>query len=106
MLKAGELVNRITIQQNTPSTNADGTKIENWIDVITVWAAYEAKSGRELFAALRFNSEVNAIFRIRYQPDINVEMRVIFWGRQFDILFINDSGKYSGEMILACREVV
>ena len=105
-MNADELDHRISIEENQPTQNADGTRIENWVTLATIWAAYEAKSGKEFFSALKVNSEVNAVFRLRYRPGITNKMRITLRGRKFDILFINDSKKYMGELILACREVV
>ena len=106
ILKAGELNHRITIEKNEPITSSDGSLLENWVTVVSVWADYQAKSGREFFAAQRFNAEVNALFRIRYRSDLTVKMRVKYKSRCFEILFLNDTDKDQGELVLACREVV
>ena len=105
-MNADELNERINIEVNQPIQNTDGSRIDNWISQSTIWAAYEAKSGKEFFSALKINSEVNAVFRIRYRAGITNKMRITMKGRKFDILFINDSNKTKGELILACREVV
>lgn len=104
-MNADELDHRICIEENQPVIYPDGTRVENWVTLATLWAAYEAKSGREFFAALKINSEVNAVFRIRNREDISNKIRITMRGRKFDILFINDSKKFAGELILACREV-
>jgi len=106
MLNAGELNHRITLEKNEPIKSSDGSPLENWVTVVSVWANYQAKSGREFFAAQRFNAEVNALFRIRYRTDLTVKMRVKYKNRYFEILFLNDTGKDQGELVLACREVV
>ncbi|SCZ80397.1 phage head-tail adaptor, putative, SPP1 family [Acidaminobacter hydrogenoformans DSM 2784] len=106
MLNAGDLNYRITIEQNKPITSSDGTRVENWVAVVSVWADYQAKSGREFFSAQRFNAEVSALFRIRYRSDVNVKMRIRYKTRVFEILFMNDTSKDQGELALGCREVV
>jgi len=53
VLNAGELNHRITIEMNEPIKSSDGSPLENWVTVVSVWADYQAKSGREFFAAQR-----------------------------------------------------
>jgi SPP1 family predicted phage head-tail adaptor len=110
MINAGELRNRITIQRrpDPPVTSraSDGSENYDWTDVVTVWSSFKAGSGREFYAVQKLNSEVNAIFKMWYREGLDTTMRVKYGNRYFDILFINDSGKYEGELTLACREVV
>lgn len=106
MLYAGDLNHRITIEKNEPLTNTDGAQIENWVVIESVWADYQASSGKEFFAAQRLNTEVSVVFRVRFQSGLDTKMRVKYRGRTFGILFLNDSGRDRGELVIACREVV
>ena len=73
----GDLRNRITIQQLTAATNANGFPVEAWTDLKTVWAAKRGLQGREYFAAAEVQAESDVIYTIRYRTCITAGMRII-----------------------------
>lgn len=106
MINAGELKNKITLQQQ--AKDQDGhTRPENpWEDVATVWAAMITTGGKEFFAAQKINAETNAVFKIRYKPNIDAAMRICFSTRKFNILHVNNVDARNIELQLSCSEVV
>jgi len=106
-MRAEELDQRITLQPLTNSRGADGSVIKDYTqNNITVWANYVARSGKEFYAAQKQNAETQAVFKIRYQSDIDTTWRIVHNNRTFEILFVDDTRKRKNELILACREVV
>ena len=65
---AGALTRRLTIQARVASQDSFGAQSENWIEVMTVWAAIEPLSGRELMTARSISTELSHQITIRYQP--------------------------------------
>lgn len=65
---SGELGCRITLQQRVTSQDSFGEPSQTWQDLMTVWAAVEPLSGRELQAAQKLGSEVTHLITVRYQP--------------------------------------
>lgn len=39
-MNADELDHRICIEENQPVIYPDGTRVENWVTLATLWAAY------------------------------------------------------------------
>lgn len=106
-MRAGELKDRIIIQQKTVTRNGEGMVIEKWAGVATVWAAVNDLRGRELFEAQAVNAEVTVLIKMRYRTGITSAMRVVFGQRIFDIkaLPLNPDGRRI-EIHLMCRELM
>lgn len=94
----GELKHRITFQKLTATTNENGFEIEDWQDYKTVWAAITNLHGREYFEAAAVKAENTVKFTIRYVPNIEPTMRIIFKGKQYNISSI-DNIKYANIFI-------
>lgn len=86
MLAAGDLRERVTIQQRPVSLDSIGENTAAWVDVATVWASAEPLSGREYFASGQQQQTVDVRFRIRYRADVTGAMRVLWRGQVHDIV--------------------
>ncbi len=108
MINSEKLDQRITLQPLDDSERgSDGSTINDYSqNNITVWAENVTQSGREFFSAQKQNTETQALFRVRYRSGIDTKWRVQYGSRTFDILFIDDTKKRHGELLLACKEVV
>lgn len=97
--KAGEpmeisaLNKRITFQELKTNINENGFEIEEWIDFKTVWAGVTNLHGREYFEAAAIQMENTVKFTIRYLEGIDTTMRILFKGRHYNIISI-DNIKY------------
>jgi SPP1 family predicted phage head-tail adaptor len=87
-MRISDLRHRITLQRKTITRDAEGNVRETWTDVATVWATFEPMNSRqrEFLEASAINAESYVRFRIRYRPDVTPDMRVVYDGRQFDIV--------------------
>jgi len=104
-MNPGELRHRITIQQLSSSQDTYGENVDTWVDVATVYAAVNPISGRELFAAEKENSEITHRVKIRYRSGITPDMRVLFEGREFSIMYVIDYKERHIELQLMCKEM-
>ena len=88
MLAAGELNERVTLQQrDTTSQNSLGENVAAWVDVGTSIAAkVEPISGREYFAAAQMQSTIDVRFTIRHRAGVLPTMRVMWRGNAYDIV--------------------
>lgn len=85
-MRAGKLRHRITIQK--PGRARDpvtGGWIDGWTEVARPWASIEPLSAREFIAAQASQSAVTARIVIRYRPDIDATMRILYRGRVYNI---------------------
>lgn len=105
MIRAGRLRHRIALQQNTPTQADDGSRVDSWTTVATVWGELLESRGREYLAAQEAHSELDAKIRIRYRPDVRPEWRAQFDGRTFDIQHVADLKGRRRELELFVAEI-
>jgi SPP1 family predicted phage head-tail adaptor len=77
---AGQLNEKVTVQQPSASVDGLGQRVESWSDLAEVWARPEPIRGREYFAAGQMQSEAGVRFTVRYRSDITRVMRVVWRG--------------------------
>jgi SPP1 family predicted phage head-tail adaptor len=91
MINAGNLADRIVIEQAAETRNSVGEVTLSWSTFATVWADVSALSGRE---AERYGQIVGFTghkVTIRQLPGVKVSMRVIYAGtRTLEIGAINE----------------
>lgn len=97
---------RITLQEVTETQSSTGFASESWADVVTVWAQVTYKSGREYFQADKTNAQVVKLFRIRYRSDLTNKMRIVYEGRNYDILTIDSDYREGVSYITARAEAL
>lgn len=100
----GELNRKITIQSFTPDSVDEEIKV--WANVATPWAKKVHRTSREFFAAQKINSETTDLFIIRYRTGIDTKMRVVFDGRNYDIIGADDPDGSRTELHILCAEVI
>lgn len=105
MIQIARLRHRIELQTNVPVQATDGSNVDTWTTVATVWGELLESRGREYLAAQEAHSELNAKIRIRYRPDVRPEWRAIFRGRIFDIVHVADLKGRRRELELLVAEI-
>ncbi|HEY1182232.1 MAG TPA: phage head closure protein [Rhodocyclaceae bacterium] len=90
-MRAGQLRDRITIQQRTVTRGSMGAPVDTWTDVATVWAQFDPLRGREFFSAKQEQTENSVRFWIRYRAGIETKMRIVFAGKHYDIEAVIDA---------------
>jgi len=85
-LAAGQLDQRISIEQRISVVNDLGEEEPTWSTLATVWARAEPLRGREYFAAAQLQGEVDVRFTIRHRTDVDRTMRVQWRGQAYDIV--------------------
>lgn len=105
-MRAGQLRDRVTLQEVTETRDSFGAVVEAWSDVATVWAEVADLSGREYFDAQQTNAELKTRIRIRYRSGVVPKMRAVFGSRVFDIESVIDPDSRRRELHLMCKEVV
>ena len=97
-MNPGELRHRITLQKFTTTVNENGFEEESWIDFKTVWASVSNLHGKEYFEAAAVQKENIVKFIIRYLPGINNSMKILFKGKSYNIIQI-DNIRYENKFI-------
>ncbi len=96
-MRAGAMDRLIELQRRSlAAANVHGERVESWTTYSTVWAEKLEGGGREAFVAQTTYASTDMRFRIRHRTDVVVTDRVLFDGRGFDILGINEIGRREG----------
>lgn len=86
MLNAGDLDQRITLQQRDSGTDVLGQVVRTWANVATVWAQAQPVRGREFFTESGAAARADVRFRIRYRPDVTADWRVQWRGQPYALV--------------------
>jgi len=90
MIRAGDLNQRIIIQQATVTRDTYGAEIQTWATYATLWASKKHQVSREFYSAQKINAEITDLFIIRYRTGITTKMRILYGGHYYDILGADD----------------
>lgn len=103
--KSPQLNQRILLQTKVETQSDTGFMTVSWAYYLSVWANVKPFRGREYHEADRVNAETTSWFLIRYRRGLSPTMRIVYEGRNYDILDIQEVGKREGTKILAKAEV-
>lgn len=100
-MNAGKLRDRITIQEQSATSNAYGEQIITWVDLYdNLPASVELLRGREYFQSQQLQTIVDTRITLRYRTGITPKMRVSHDNSYFNIQsVIWDSKKTRLEMM-------
>ena len=105
-MRMGHFRHRVTIQQQGAGQDAWGAPSAGWSEVVTTWAAIEDQSGADQFSAEHYRADVTHRVRIRYRSGLSPDMRILYDGREFDILHIVNVYERDRQLHLLCKERV
>lgn len=108
-MRAGDLRERVTIQDKSVVQDGYGAEVISWTTVGTFWAAVEPLAGREFLEGRQMTAEVTTRIRIRRQDatvEIRPEMQAVYRGRTFEIVAVLELKERRREMHLMCTEAV
>ena len=102
-MNAGLIDQRVTIERQVDTQDEYGQRLDQWLTIVTAWAAVEPLQGREYLAAVALVSEVSTRIRLRYRPGITSADRVNHNGRIYNIVSTIDVHSSRRELVLMCR---
>ncbi|PGK45750.1 phage head closure protein [Bacillus cereus] len=103
MINAGELKNRLIIQQVTEGEDENGFPIEIIEDVYKLRCKYKTVSTREYIGANREITALTYKFLCRKRK-IDNDMYVLFKGNKFDIKHVHEIGEDFVELTATLQE--
>lgn len=104
-MEIGNLRHRVIFQKRIIGTDPEGYPIDTWVDIRTVWASVSNLSGREFYAAAAVQAENTVKFTVRYVPDVDTSVKILFRGNQYNITAI-DNIKYKNEYMEIKAQIV
>lgn len=105
-MRAGRLRHRVTIQAQVDTQDEYGEELQNWNDVVTVWASVEPLRGSERVESKGELGLLDTRIVMRYRSGISSDMRAVFGERVFDIDSVINPYERKKEMQLMCVERV
>lgn len=105
-MRACKLNKRIIIQKLVESKNDFGELDGTWGNVKEVWAEVRPVTGKSFFSAQQINSEITHQVIIRYVPGISPNMRIIYKGREFEILHCMNFDEANEAIQIMCKELM
>lgn len=104
-INPGEFRHIVTLQKRSDNQNNYGEENE-WLDVMKARVAIYPISGKELFAAETFGTEMTHKINLRYVPGVTPDMRIKFGHRVFMIESVINFQEKNTLLQLMCKEVV
>lgn len=86
-MNPGKLRQKIMIKYNSApdQTDANGVPLEDWQELMTIYAGKSGLKGRLFYEAASVHAESDAIFTIRYREGIKAGMRIIHGSDIYEI---------------------
>jgi SPP1 family predicted phage head-tail adaptor len=106
-MRAGQLNQRVTIQEQCIARDSYGAETVTWKDLATVWAEVVPSAGGERWLQgleQRIAERVTRI-RMRYRGDVTEKMQILFGAQVFDVQQMSHSQTGHRELVLLCHEV-
>ena len=96
-MHTGSLRHRVTFQRATVTDSDTGAPVQSWAGLDTVWARVDATAGKERFAAMQVQADVDYRILCRYNSTLSSlapNDRATWNGITFDIKsVINTEGR-------------
>ena len=105
----GKLRNKITIQNNALSADTFGGYSTSNTTFLTAFAHIKPKTAKQVFneqTGEQISNPQDFEFIIRHRDNIDVNMRILFGTRTFDIISIEDDNEYHKYIKIIGREKV
>lgn len=104
-MRAGQLRERVTIQQKVVTQNAFGEEVIVWTTFAATWADVEPLTGREFIEQARREAEISYKVTIRYRTGVVPYMRLLWDTKVMRIVAAMPDG-IKRQITLMCSEVV
>ena len=101
---SGDLDRRVSVQQRGSNVDANGQQSMVWTELFSSWANIAPMGGTEMLAAQAINAESTHNVVMRWRPNVTAGMRLVYQGRVFNILNINDQNMAHQILELTCSE--
>ena len=105
-MRAGNLNKKVEIQSLTSTQNEFGEVTNaNWTKYKNAYASVIPVSGKESFLSNTDFSKTSHKIRIRYLPNINASMRIVWNNRVFNFISTRNIAEMSKEIEILAEEV-
>ena len=104
-MKAGQLNQRVTLEQLVEGEDGAGQPFEDWMPVFDAWAAVMPLRGREVIRADAVAAISDVLVKLRYRPGVTNAMRIRHGDDVYDIASVANIKSANREVELLCKRV-
>lgn len=101
---------KIMLQKLEKAKDADGYDVESWVDYQSIWAYANGISNKEFYTNFSEKAESIVNFTVRYSSIFSTidtkNYRILFQGKKYNILGIDDFEFKHLTVVLRCQEGV
>lgn len=105
-MRAGRLRHPIVIERATETRGDDGSTVQTWRTLATVWADVRPVSGREQEIAARTAENVSHRIELRYRPGVDARCRIVWGARVFGVQSVINEDERDRTLVLYCQEAL
>lgn len=104
-MRAGQLDRVVRLERRGPDTRpSSGSVVQTWLTILTAFASRRDTLGSERVATGVEQTMTDAVFRIRWRPDVTSATRLTCEGQAWDIMAAAELGRREW-LDLTCRRV-
>ena len=103
-LDAGELTHRVTVESAAGTPDGGGGESVVWDTLATLWAVIRPTEAGERIVAGHLSGVVTHLVTFRFREDIAGGMRILYRGRLFRILGVEDPDEMRRFVVAKCEE--
>ncbi len=103
---SSRLRHRLTLQQETRTTDQAGGYTRGWQNVADLWAEITPLSGKEKLFAGQLQSEITHKIIVRYRSGVTAGMRFIYESRAFNIRYVSNVSEADEMLEILAQEGV
>lgn len=100
-MNPGRLDRKVTIQARTASRDDEGSPVVSYATEATVPCERVQMTGSEARRSAAVRADVNLTLRIRFRSTLTEQHRLVFEGRTYDIVAINEEGRRATQLVQA-----
>lgn len=104
-MRAGQLRQRVTIQEKIVTRDAYGEEDFTWGNVATVWASVEPRQGSKYLQATSEQVTYDTLVRMRYGQEISPENRMAWKGFAYNITSVITIDERAKELEVQCMRI-
>lgn len=107
-IKAGKLRHRVTILDRTDgAADGSGGRPITYVPIVPdAWASFRQATEFEVFNSGRINNVITHVVRFRWRADLKPDNRLLFRGKTFEIVSVNNVDELNRVAIVKANEIV
>ena len=100
-MRSAQLDREVRLERRHPETDSEGQVVDRWSTVATVWARMEQLGGSRGLGKEQWVADGDVRFTIRWRDDVTTQDRIVYGGREYEIVTTAEVGRRQELAIVA-----